>query len=109
MLLAILGFLALSLFIATFAVPQGRTILAFASAGGWMLLGIYSYTKFVTLWDIYYSLFWLSMGLVFVCVLIPVILRENAEGDITPEFDEYGEYDEGNDPFLGKRKRRGGR
>jgi len=106
MLLAILGFLALGLFIATFALKSGRVILSFSSAGAWMLLGVYSYTRFVDLWDIYYSLFWLSMGLVLVCVLIPVILREKIEGDLSPEVDEYGDYDEGNDPFLGKRKKR---
>ena len=99
----------MGMFIATFAVPQGRVILAFASAGAWMLLGVYSYSKFLVLWDIHYSLFWLSMGLVFVCVLIPVILREKREEDLTPEFDEYGEYEDDNDPFLGKRKRQGGR
>jgi hypothetical protein len=98
--------LALGLFIATFALKSGRRILAFASAGAWMLLGVYSYTKFLAVWDIYYSLFWLSMGLVLVCVLIPVILREKREEDLTPEVDEYAEYDEGNDPFLGKRKKR---
>jgi len=98
--------LALGLFIATFALKSGRRILAFASAGAWMLLGVYSYTKFLAVWDIYYSLFWLSMGLVLVCVLIPVILREKIEGDLSPEVDEYGDYDEGNDPFLGKRKKR---
>ena len=98
--------LALGLFIATFALKSGRRILAFSSAGAWMLLGVYSYTRFVDLWDIYYSLFWLSMGLVLVCVLIPVILREKTEGDLSPEVDEYGDYDEGNDPILGKRKKR---
>jgi len=106
MLLAVLSGLALALFIATFALKSGRRILAFASAGAWMLLGVYSYTKFVAVWDIYYSLFWLSMGLVLVCVLIPVILREKTEDDLSPEVDEYGDYDEGNDPFLGKRKKR---
>ena len=107
MLMAVFGILSLGLFISTFVVPRGRVILAFASAGAWMLLGVYSYTRFVTLWDIYYALFWLSMGLVFVCVLIPVILREKMEGDLSPDdIDEYGEYDEGNDPILGKRKKR---
>jgi len=98
--------LALGLFIATFALKSGRRILAFASAGAWMLLGVYSYTRFIDLWDIYYSLFWLSMGMVLVCVLIPVILREKTEDDLSPEVDEYGDYEDDNDPFLGKRKKR---
>jgi len=106
MILAVFGILALGLFISTFAVPRGRVILAFASAGAWMLLGVYSYTKSVAVWDIYYSLFWLSMGLVFVCVLIPVILREKKDDEPELEFDEYAEYEDDNDPFLGKRKKR---
>jgi len=86
--------LALGLTIATFALKSGRAILAFAGAGAWMLLGVYSYTRFTTLWDIYYALFWLSMGMVFACVLVPAILREKKEEDISVEdIDEYGDRD----------------
>ena len=86
--------LALGLTISTFALKSGRAILAFASAGGWVLLGVYSYTRFVALWDIYYALFWLSMGMVFACVLVPVVLREKKEEDISVEdIDEYGDKD----------------
>lgn len=80
--------LALGLMIATFALKSGRRILAFATAGAWMVLGAYCYTKYVTLWDVYYALFWLSAGMVIVCALIPVILRERKE-DVAEE--DYGD------------------
>lgn len=81
--------LAMGLTIATFALKSGRGILAFASAGAWVLLGVYSYTRYDTLWDIYYALFWLSMGMTIACALIPAILREKKE--IEPTIDDFEE------------------
>jgi len=87
-------FLAVSLTIATFALRSGRMILSFASAGAWMVLGVYSYTQSAIVWDIYYALFWLSMGMVVCCVLIPAILKEKKEDDISlGETDEFGDKD----------------
>lgn len=86
--------LALGLTISTFALKSGRTILAFASAGAWVILGVYSYTQSTATWDIYYALFWLSMGMVLVCVLVPAVLREKKEEDISADdIDEYGDKD----------------
>lgn len=80
--------LALGLTIGAFVLTTGRAILSFAGAGAWLLLGIYSYTKSTAVWDIYYSLFWLSAGMVIVCSLISVVLREKKEPE---EIDEFAE------------------
>lgn len=84
--------LALGFTIATFILQSGRTILAFASAGGWIVLAVYSYTRSTATWDIYYALFWLGCGLAFALVLVPAVLREKKEKDISVEdVDEYGD------------------
>lgn len=85
--------LALGLLIAAFALSSGRKLLAFASAGAWALLGVYSYTKSASLWDVYYSLFWLAMAMTFACALIPAVLREKKEEPAVEDTDEYGDKD----------------
>jgi hypothetical protein len=77
-------FLALVPTIAAFALKSGRWILAVVASGGWALLGVFNYTQSSELWDIYYSLFWLSMGMTIVCILVPTLLREKKEADIDP-------------------------
>ena len=74
--------LVVGMTIATFALKSGRMIMAFVSAGAWALMGIYCYTLSIQTWDIYYSIFWLSMGMTLVCSLIPTLLREKKENDI---------------------------
>lgn len=90
--MTLLAFIILTggLTIATFALQSGRRILCWVSAGSWLLLGIYSYTKYVTVWDIYYALFMLSMIMVLVCALVQAVLREKkeAEPDMLEGFDE---------------------
>jgi len=86
-LLLILTIVAVILAIAAFVLKSGRRILAFASAGFWVLAGIHSYTLSEATWDIHYGLFWVSMGMVAAMVLMAAILREKKE--IEPEiFDE---------------------
>lgn len=80
---------AIALTIATFAIKRGRSLVSIVAAGVWMILGVYNYTRYETLWDIYYALFWLSMGLVIAHTLIPAILKEKAE--IEPTIDDLGE------------------
>jgi len=120
LLMIALMILALVPTVAAFALKSGRAILCFVAAGGWALLGTYNYTKAVTPWDINYSLFWLSMGMCFVCVLLPAILRDKKEeGDFNPldEFDgedrDFMEADETNkkdearlDRLMGGSRRR---
>lgn len=84
-------FLALVPTISAFAIPSGRRILGFVSAGTWLLLGIYSYMSSETpatgAWDINFALFFLSCGMVIVMSLISAILKEKKE--IEPELDDY--------------------
>lgn len=91
-IMTLLAFIILAggLTVATFALKSGRKILCWASAGAWLLLGVYSYTQYAVVWDIYYALFMLSMIMVFACALIPAVLREKKEEDpdMLEEFDE---------------------
>ena len=119
MILIIAVFLAGIFTVATFALKTGRAILAFAACGAWVLLGVDAYDSSTTTWDAYYGLFWLSMGMVFVCALVPALLREKKEEDINPldEFDgedrDFMEADETNnkdearlDRLMGGSRRR---
>jgi hypothetical protein len=87
LILGVFATLALGLTIAALALKSGRSILGFAGAGAWLLLGVYAYTNSTALWDIYYALFWLSIGMVIACSLVASILKEQKEieGDIYPE------------------------
>ncbi|MCJ7761445.1 hypothetical protein MUP59_09950, partial [Candidatus Bathyarchaeota archaeon] len=87
MLLA-LGILALVPTIAAFALKSGRSILGFMAAGMWVILGVYSYTQSEDTWDISYAIFWISMGMVIVCSLVAVVLKEKKEEEITEDYGE---------------------
>ncbi len=78
--------------VAAFAVSSGRRILSFVAAGAWLLLGVYSYTNSAATWDIYYALFWLSMGMIVVCVLVPAALKEKKEDNLEPDYGEDKEF-----------------
>lgn len=77
--------LALVPTIGMFALKSGRKILGFIAAGGWLLLGIYSYTQSAEAWDIDYGLFWLSMAAVLACALVPSLLKEQKEEEPEPD------------------------
>jgi hypothetical protein len=53
-----------------------RQAFAFGAVGGWLLIGVYSYTRSVAVWDIYFTLFFFCMGLVIVSALEAMYLRE---------------------------------
>lgn len=96
------GLLALALVptIAALAIKTGRGILAFLGAGGWILFGVHCYTLSTATWDIYYSVFWLSMGMVFVSSLMPALLREKAEDESLENTNEYADDDVRDNPEL---------
>ena len=73
-LLAILAMMALVMTIATYVLK--KPVLAFAGAGFWLLFGVYCYVLSVVAWDIYYGLFVLSAGMLIVCVLEPILMRQ---------------------------------
>lgn len=103
MLLLALIALALGFFISMFVFKRG--ILAWASIAAWLVLGAFCYTKYETEWDIYYTIFFLSIGLVFITVVELWRVVASSKG-IEPE-DELDEEDEAlmND-FEGIRKER---
>lgn len=81
--LTLIGFIILALTptIASFALKTGRALLCFASAGFWAILGGFAYSNSASTWDLLYCLFWVSMGMVIVCALMPAILREQPEDE----------------------------
>lgn len=83
LLLGILAGLALIPLIASFALKSGRKILCWVSAGGWILLSAYSYTRYETLWDVYYSLFLFAGIMVMACAFLPLIFKEKKEDDLS--------------------------
>lgn len=76
MLLAFVVFV-LGLMLIAFAFK--RQGIAFGAIGGWIILGVYAYTQQTGVWDIYYGLWWLSMGMVFVMGLEAWALRSKEE------------------------------
>ena len=73
-LLAILATIAIIFTIATYVLK--KPVLAFAGGGFWMLCGAHCYTLSVVAWDIYYGMFVLSIGMLLVCVLEPILMRQ---------------------------------
>lgn len=69
-----------------------RMELLFASAGGWFVLGIYSYTRSTSpspteITDIYMGLFWLCVALVITFAMLPIAMRQKP-GILEPEAPE---------------------
>ena len=62
-----------------------KGMLAFAGAGAWMITGIYCYTRAIAMWDVYYSLFWLFMGLTIASAFSPLAYRETTPKSEEPE------------------------
>lgn len=60
----------------------------FAAVGAWFIIGVYSYTLSTATWDIYYTLFWLCMGLGLVSAFLSMITlggekeEKPKEGDV---------------------------
>ena len=91
-LLAILAFMTTCFTIATYVFK--KPVLAFAGAGGWVIFGVYSYTMSVAAWDIYYGIFFLAMGMVIVCVLEPILMRQKKDElseDVYDNADKYSD------------------
>lgn len=53
---------------------RGGGIMAGVGALAWLVLGIFSYTQHVTTWDIYFSIFFASIFMVLICLLMPAML-----------------------------------
>ncbi len=78
-LLAILAFMAICFTIAVFAVKTGKSILAYAGAGCWILIAVIAYTSHITMWDVYYGLFMFAAVMTFTCAILPVLVKEKEE------------------------------
>jgi len=80
-------FLALGLMAACYA--WKKPVLAFAAAGGWLFLGIYSYTLIATEGQFYWALFFFCMGMTMVSVFEAIGQRGKKEiGDDYEDDDE---------------------
>lgn len=51
--------------------------LSYGAGGAWMVLAGYSYQQSTETWDIFYSLFFIAIAMVIVCMLEPIIQRDN--------------------------------
>ena len=63
----------------TLAYVFRRPALAMGAVIGWLLAALHSYSLSVVMWDIYYGVFWLGLGMFFVCLLEGFILRPKDE------------------------------
>ena len=61
------------------AFVRRQGVLAYAACGFWLILGVTARTYSVLEWDVYYGIFFLCFGMVFVCGLEPVIMRPPKE------------------------------
>ena len=85
-----LAFIALPLVLLGLFFWKKSAFLAFLAAGGWILLGFYSFglsnSSVFPITDIYMGLFWLCVGATIGCVLLPSAMREKpSPDDIYPE------------------------
>jgi len=71
---AILVVLALTFTITSHIFKRG--FLAFAGAGAWMIATIQAFSMSLVAWDVYFSLGFLFIGLVLVCIFSPLAWRE---------------------------------
>lgn len=58
-----------------------RTTLAIAGAAVFLVMGLYSYSQYVTMWDVHYSLFWLYLGISIALMVdsVYVLIQEQAK------------------------------
>jgi len=52
---------------------------AFAAVGGWIVLAVYAYTQSVATWDVYFGLFWVSIGFLIIVALEAMALVERPD------------------------------
>ena len=67
----------LTLVLAILAHRYKSPVLYLASTGGWLLLAIFMYNLSAGGWDVYYGLFWFSMGLVIVTSMEAYMTRQS--------------------------------
>lgn len=108
MLLAVLAGITVLLTHAMFSTRQ--MMLGFPSAIFWAILGGYAYTTSEATWDIYYLLFFASMGMAIFCMFAMYALREKRDtlGDRSIERGD-GEYIDEEKGDGGKTAKRGKR
>lgn len=100
-------FLSVSLTIGAMAVPSGRALLGFTSAGAWLLCGGFCYGQSTETWDIMYCAFWLFMGMTMTMALMTGVFKEAKEEDMTADEieEDGGEFDIKRNSFSRIRKR----
>lgn len=50
-----------------------NTAWAYAGGGAWVIFGLFCYAESTAQWDIYYSIFWLCLGIAIISFLQPAI------------------------------------
>lgn len=78
-----------------------RTPLIVVAAGGWLIFGIFNYTQYQNggqVWDLNYSSFFFSLGMMFMCVFEIIMMRESKEQE-----EEDKEYDDPDFPAIKQR------
>jgi len=97
MTLGIFILLPLAASIACLVGSRGRELLAIIAGFGWLILGVWSFGQYSSVWDIYYSIGFFSLCMVLLFVLISAGMyaryRKNSKGDYVAE-ENWGE-DEG--------------
>lgn len=77
--------LALGFTISGYVLKRG--VLAFAAAGCWIILFMYSLNASTSSWDIFYSLAWVSLGLA-ITSLFATLTRKDTSGDTDEQEEE---------------------
>ena len=96
MLLGILTIIAVSLTVAMFATRN--LMLGFPSAIFWAILGGHCYQESAATWDIYYLIFFASMGMAIFCMYSMYALRPSDLSE--PDADKGKYFDEVEEPDL---------
>lgn len=78
-LLLVLVILAVAFTIASYIFKKG--MLAFTSAGAWILASIHCFSQAILTWDIYFCLGFLFIGLTVACFFSPLAWRETTVGN----------------------------
>jgi hypothetical protein len=75
-----ISFLASAILLTLGAYFAKRVSLAVMASFAWLLLGLWAYSNYTTMWDNYYMLFWFSIGC-FLAVLVDsiyILIQEQA-------------------------------
>lgn len=90
-----------------------KPVLAFSGGGLWLFVAIQAYQLSAAAWDLYYGLFFFSMGMLIVCCLEPMVMRQRDEAEIPmriygdDEDEEADEMDVDADEALTRLERQG--